>query len=76
MAQSAMYTEEDIKNVELEEIKNTEAGAFEIDADELSFPSYRHHMTVRGKLEALAEKGVITDEEFSAVYSNWKSSKQ
>lgn len=74
MSASALGVDEVIQ-MDLDELKRTNKN-IELDADDLSFPAMAHHMTVRGKLEALVEKDVISYDEMSAVYEEWKESKQ
>lgn len=61
--------------MDLDELKRTNRD-IDIDADNLEFPSMAHHMTVRGKLEALVDKGAITYDEMESVYERWTESKQ
>lgn len=65
----------DVQEMDIDEIKRTNQ-EFDIDAPELEFPSMAHHMTVRGKLEALVNHDAITYDEMEEVYERWKESKQ
>ena len=62
----------DVIRMDLEELKRTTAD-FDVDAAEIDFPSMTHHMTVRGKLEALADSGAISLDEMQEAYDRWKS---
>lgn len=74
MATESLDTE-DIKRIDLSELKQTKK-QIEIDPDDLDFPSMAHHMTVRGKLEALVASDAISYDEMEEVYERWKQSKQ
>lgn len=65
----------DVAQMDLDELKSTNR-RIELDSDELEFPSMTHHMTVRGKLEALVDKDVINYTEMQSVYDRWKGNKQ
>lgn len=75
MAQQEVITNDDVVSMDLDELKNT-AREIDVDTDELEFPSMAHHMTVRGKLEALVEHGVIDYDEMETLYEQWKEGKQ
>lgn len=75
MAQVETVTADDIPAMDLDELKRTNA-EIDVDASELSFPSMAHHMTVRGKLEALVDKGAISYDEMENIYARWKENKQ
>lgn len=70
-----VITEDDVVQMDLDDLKRTSMD-FEVDPDELSFPTMAHHMTVRGKLEALVEHDAIDYDDMETVYSRWKESKQ
>lgn len=65
---------DDIVRMDLDDLKSTEK-PIDVQADELSFPSMAHHMTVRGKLETLVEKDVIDWKQCENIYNEWKESK-
>lgn len=65
---------DDIVDMDLDDLKQT-SKPIDVEADELDFPSMAHHMTVRGKLEALVEKDVLTWSEADEVYDAWQESK-
>lgn len=65
---------DDVVDMDIDDLKST-SKPVDIQADELSFPSMAHHMTVRGKLEALVEKDVLSWEEADEVYEDWQESK-
>lgn len=64
-------TANELNSVTAEEIKRGHLD-FDLGADEISFPSGEHHMTVMAKLRALAEVGVITWDEVDEIYDGWK----
>ena len=74
MATSTALTNEDVVKMDLDEIKRT-SREFDIDAEELEFPSMAHHLTVRGKLEALVDKDAITYDDMTNVYETWMENK-
>lgn len=66
---------QDVVRMDLDELKRTSRD-LDVDPDDIDFPPMAHHMTVRGKLEALVEKEVITYEQMQEIYENWKEGKQ
>lgn len=70
-----VLTAQDIAEMDLDELKRS-TKPIEVDAKDITFPAFEHHMTVRGKLEALVRKDVITFDEFEEVYDRWRESKQ
>lgn len=74
MATATALTNEDVVKMDLDEIKRT-SREFDIDPEELEFPSMAHHMTVRGKLEALVDKDAITYDDMTNVYETWMENK-
>ena len=67
-------TTSDVVGMDLDELKRTNK-EIEIDPDEIEFAPMAHHMTVRGKLEALVEKDAIDYDEMQQIYDDWKESK-
>ena len=65
----------DIVKMDLDELKRTNRD-IDLDVDDLEFPPMAHHMTVRGKLEALVEKDAIDYDQMQNIYEEWKESKQ
>jgi hypothetical protein len=74
MAQAETLTSEDIVRMDLDELKRT-SNDIDVDPGDLDFPSMAHHMTVRGKLEALVDKDAIDYGDMEEVYERWKESK-
>ena len=66
---------DDIASMDLDELKRTSRD-IEAEPDEITFSPMAHHMTVRGKLEALVDKDVIDYDEMQEIYNGWKESKQ
>lgn len=68
--------EEDVVAMELDELKKTSA-EIDVDPETLgeTIPTMSHHMTVRGKLEALVEQGALTYDEMDEVYGLWDERK-
>lgn len=75
MASAETLNTRDIITMDLDELKRTN-NDIDVDPDDLEFPSMAHHMTVRGKLEALVDKGAIDYSDMEDVYERWKESKQ
>lgn len=74
MAATETLDEEDIITMDLDELKRTNS-EFDVDASDIDFPPMAHHMTVRGKLEALVDKGIIDYDEMESIYRRWNESK-
>ena len=74
MSTQEVLDETDVVRIDLEELKRTNAD-FDVDASDIDFPSMTHHMTVRGKLEALADSGAISFDEMQRAYDRWQSQK-
>lgn len=68
-------TTNDVVKMDLDELKRTNRD-IDLDIDDLKFPPMAHHMTVRGKLEALVEKDAIDYDQMQNIYEEWKESKQ
>lgn len=75
MSTQEVIETDDVVSMDLDELKRTNRD-FEVDPDELQFPSMAHHMTVRGKLEALVENGAIDYDDMEQIYERWKEGKQ
>lgn len=75
MSAQEVVTADDVKRMDLDELKRTNRD-FDIDVDELEFPPFAHHMTVRGKLEALVEREIIDYDQMASLYEQWKENKQ
>lgn len=67
------HSVEDISTMSADELGELESEDLpnSIDADELTFPSFQHHMRVRQKLEILGENGLLTESEIEEVYDSW-----
>lgn len=74
MAATEALSNDDVIAMDLQEIKRTSRD-FDLDPDELQFPSMAHHMTVRGKLEALVNQDAITYNEMDQIYESWMENK-
>lgn len=40
--------------------------------DDVSFPSYMHHFTVRAQLNKLVEAGLLSGKEADVAFEDWK----
>lgn len=74
---SEVIDETAVIGMDLEELKKTSRD-FDVDAGDLgeTIPTMAHHMTVRGKLEALVEQDVLSYNEMDQVYDRWNERKQ
>lgn len=41
--------------------------------EDVSFPGYAHHLTVRAELTELQSRGVIDGEQGDEIYNQWRS---
>jgi hypothetical protein len=75
-ATGEVLDEIDVIEMELETLKNT-TRAFDVDHDELAekIPTMEHHMTVRGKLDALMDQDVLSTQKAESVYERWNERK-
>lgn len=73
MSEAQTYTADDLNDLDADALENLSSAqvADDIDPDELTFPSYRHHMKVRQKLEQLADLGVIGERDVEERYDEW-----
>lgn len=65
-----VVTSDDIRGMDPDEIRETDE-AFDIDPDELSFSKFTHHFTVKYRLGALIDRGVLDEEEAERIYQAW-----
>lgn len=69
-------TESDVATMGSSELKSTSRD-IEVTADDLidAFPAHEHHMTVKAKLRALAQKGAIDQDEVAEIHARWMDSR-
>lgn len=67
------YTVGDINEMSADELEEASEDELpdDIDITELEFPSFRHHMRVRQKLEVLGDYGLMTDQQIDEIYTSW-----
>lgn len=65
----------EVVSMDAEEIRHT-SKELDIDPDDIEFPKMMHHATVQAKLEALADRGVLTYTEVEEVYDRWMERRQ
>lgn len=66
---------DEVNGMTADELREAENLPQNVSAEQISFPSYRHHMKVREKLEVLADQGVVSPDSVEQIYEGWLSSR-
>lgn len=62
---------DDMRNAPLDDLKNRANEGFDVDPDSLEFSDAMHHFSVQGRVNLLAENGVISRDRADEMYDQW-----